>query len=77
MHLRTGQAMQAMPSHLYWRLTLALTWPAQEASRGERAAARILQACRQLMEECRASKDLDARSIAVPALGVAHCALVV
>jgi len=39
--------------------------PAQEASKGEWASGRILQMSRQLMEECRASKDLDERSIAV------------
>jgi hypothetical protein len=38
---------------------------AQEASKGEWASGRILQMSRQLMEECRASTNLDERSIAV------------
>lgn len=38
---------------------------AQEASKGERASGRIMAMSRQMMEECRASKNLDERSIAV------------
>lgn len=38
---------------------------AQEASKGEWARTRILQMSRQMMKECRESKDLDKRSIAV------------
>ena len=37
----------------------------QEAGKGEWAALRIVQMARQLMEECRANKALDARTIAV------------
>ena len=32
----------------------------QEAGKGEWAATRIMQMARQLMEECRANRDLDA-----------------
>ena len=39
----------------------------QEASKGEQASRRVLQISRQLIEECRAKKDLDERSIAVRA----------
>ena len=53
----------------------------QEASKGEWARTRILDMSRQMMKECRASKDLDKRSIAVRAVrlvkpsGHAWCAL--
>ncbi|KAK9835968.1 hypothetical protein WJX81_002349 [Elliptochloris bilobata] len=41
-----------------------------EASKGERASMRVLQMSRQLMEECRANKDLDERSIAAHLLQI-------